>query len=118
MFQPRRELARYEAHLVGATINISVQTIAEMRLGALNKNWGAQSIGTLEAFLASLMLVDYKSRLGYRRAQIMHEARSLGRRLEAGDAWVAATALLLNALLLTRDKDFSTESCPSIAVVR
>ena len=49
---------------------------------------------------------------------MMHEARKAGRRLEAGDCWIAATALLLDAPLLTHDKDFDTKACPSLAVIR
>jgi predicted nucleic acid-binding protein len=118
MFQKRLELASYEPHLTGTTVYISFQTVVEMRLGALNRSWGTERTEALEAFLASLVLVEYTDRLGRCWARIMHEARSVGKRLEAGDARIAATALLLNAPLLTHDKDFSAEASPSITVVR
>ncbi len=36
----------------------------------------------------------------------MTTARRKGRRMEAGDAWIAATAVLYAAPLLTHDADF------------
>ena len=46
----------------------------------------------------------------------MQDARRTGRRLEAGDAWIAATAKMLDAPLLTHDKDFSPVACPAITI--
>lgn len=118
MLNDRPALVPYQYHLVGAQIHVSFQTVAEMRFGALLKNWGADKITNLEAFLASVLVVGYSDPLGHCWAHIMRESRTLGRRLEAADAWIAATALLLNAPLLTHDKDFSADACPSITVVR
>jgi predicted nucleic acid-binding protein len=67
-------------------------------------------------FLSSFIVVGYTDELATLWATTMHEARRAGRRLEAGDAWIAATARLLNAPLLTHDKDFSPAACPSITV--
>ena len=118
MLQNRPELSVYQTHLAGATIYISFQTVAEMRYGALHKDWGERRKQQLENFLNSLHIVGYTSDLADKWATIMQEARQVGRRLEAGDAWIAATALLLEAPLITSDKDFDIEACPSITVHR
>ena len=118
MLQNRPELSLYASHLAGMSITISFQTVAEMRYGALRNDWGERRIGELAAFFRSLTIVESSSGLTDCWATIMHEARQAGRRLEAGDAWIAATALLLNVPLLTHDKDFAVDACPSIIVHR
>ena len=118
MLDSRPELIPYQPHLVGAQIYISFQTVAEMRYGARKGGWGAKRRQRLETFLASLKVVGYSDALGHRWAEVMHDAQKAGRRLESGDGWIAATASLLNAPLLTHDKDFDAQACPSIAIIR
>ena len=107
----------YETDLDGSTLVISFQTVAEMRYGAMAAGWGARRRHDLEQFLRRFHIVEYSDELGTHWAEIMLDARRAGRRLEAGDAWIAATALLLAASLITHDLDFSAKSCPSITVV-
>lgn len=45
-----------------------------------------------------------------------HAARR-GRRLEAGDAWIAATAVRLQRPLLTHDADFRDLDYPGLTVI-
>lgn len=116
LLQTRPELSLYTALLGGTTMVISFQTVAEMRYGALQNNWGKRRKRDLELFLSSMTTVEYSSELADHWATIMQQARKVGRRLEAGDAWIAATSLYLNAPLLTHDKDFDTAACPSITV--
>ena len=108
----------YDGHVQSASIFVSFQTVGEMRFGARKSSWGIARRQRLEAFLTSLQVVGYTDELAHHWAQIMHEAQTVGRRLEAGDGWIAATALLLNAPLLTHDKDFDAQACPSITIVR
>jgi tRNA(fMet)-specific endonuclease VapC len=109
-------LALYQPHLVNASLILSFQTVAEMRYGALKANWGEERSQNLEQFFTFFDLALYTDDLATHWAQIMFDARRAGRRLEAGDAWIAATASLLNAPLLTHDKDFSPLACPSVSV--
>lgn len=110
------ELSAYQPYIQGANIYLSFQTIAEIRYGALLKNWGRRRRQELEAFLGSYTILGYTDELADRWAKVMLEARQAGRRLEAGDAWIAATALLLGVPLLTQVKDFDKSACPSILV--
>jgi predicted nucleic acid-binding protein len=109
-------LLPYEPLLEEVSMVLSFQSVAEMRYGALIANWGEERRQELEEFLSSFIVVGYTDELATLWATTMHEARRAGRRLEAGDAWIAATARLLNAPLLTHDKDFSPAACPSITV--
>ncbi len=118
LFDKRPELALYKPHLTGAYLTICFQTVAEMRYGALHAGWGTGRRQALEAFFTSLDVVAYDDALAWHWAEVMRDAHRAGRRLEAGDAWIAATAKLLNAPLLTHDKDFSPAACPLITVYR
>jgi len=107
----------YQSNLTGVPLVIAFQTVAEMRYGALAAGWGARRRQQLERFLRRFQTIGYSDELASQWAEIMLDARLAGRRLEAGDAWVAATARLLDAPLVTHDLDFSSQSCPSIVVI-
>ncbi len=51
------------------------------------------------------VLMPFVDELGRTWARVMTQASRGGKRLEAGDAWIAATAVLSKAPLLTRDTD-------------
>ena len=110
-------LNSYRPHFEGATPVISFQTAAEMRYGAIKARWGEQKTEALEQFLQGIEIVHSSDALTQLWTETMLKARQTGKRLEAADAWIAATALLLKTPLLTHDKDFSAESCPSIVVI-
>ena len=116
ILRKRPEVSAYRERLEGSRIYLSFQTIAEMRFGALLKNWGGKRRRELEDFLGSYTTLEYTDELADKWAIIMKEARLAGRRLESGDAWIAATALLLDIPLLTHDRDFDQSACPSIIV--
>jgi tRNA(fMet)-specific endonuclease VapC len=109
-------LTLYQSYLNNASLCLSFQTVAELRFGALKANWGEGRKQGLELFFSAFHLVIYTDELASHWAQIMYDARQAGRRLEAGDAWIAAAARLLDAPLLTHDRDFSPAACPSITV--
>ncbi|MCC6667457.1 MAG: hypothetical protein IT375_27155 [Polyangiaceae bacterium] len=60
----------------------------------------------LEHFLSRFVVVPYPTELAQTWAKIMTAARRKGRRMEAGDAWITATAVLYEAPLLIHDVDF------------
>ena len=106
-------------HLLGDYFPVlCFQTVAELRQGAMLARWGTPRQNDLKMFLANFEISTYSDQLATHWAEVMVDARSAGRRLEAGDAWIAATARYLNAPLLTHDKDFSPEAVPSVTVYR
>jgi predicted nucleic acid-binding protein len=107
----------YRADLRNSVRYVSFQTVAEMRYCSLHDNWGPERRQRLEEFLATLHVVGYTDELGMRWAEAMNHASTVGRRLEAGDAWIAATALLLNIPLLTHDRDLAVGAMPSLSVI-
>ena len=118
VFDKRPDAAFYQPHLENKRLVICFQTVAEMRYGGLQANWGISRRTALEDFLETFDILVYSDRLATHWAEIMLDAQRAGRRLEAGDAWIAAAAKLLHAPLLTHDKDFSPAACPSITVYR
>lgn len=118
VFKASPLLAPYRPHLSGSMRCISFQTVAEMRFGARSNGWGEARRQMLDSFLNSLTVLGYSDNLATSWAEVMLVARRAGRRLESGDAWIAATAALLDAPLLTHDEDFDLNACPSITVVR
>ena len=112
------QAAPYRPHLLGVEPVLSFQVVSEMRHGALLKGWGSAKQTLLEQFIGGFRILYPDDALLWEWARVMTTARKAGRRLEAADAWVAATASFLNAPLLTHDRDFDARSCPSLTIIR
>ena len=117
MLDERPTLRLYLPWLINNLAVLSFQTVAEMRLGANLADWGERRLARVEQYFDDVLIQQQDDKLILCWVQIMREARQAGRRLESGDGWIAATALLLNAPLLTHDKDFDAQACPSITVI-
>jgi predicted nucleic acid-binding protein len=83
---------------------ISFMTEAELEQWALLANWGEKRVEWLRLFLSRFVIVPSSHDLVLKWAETMVAARRIGRRIETADAWVAATALLYDAPLLTHNK--------------
>jgi tRNA(fMet)-specific endonuclease VapC len=79
----------------------------ELAQWALLSNWSAKRSEWLRVFLGRFVIVPSSRDLVLKWAEIMVAARRNGRRLETADAWIAATAMLYDAPLLTHNaKDY------------
>jgi tRNA(fMet)-specific endonuclease VapC len=83
---------------------ISFMTEAELEQWALLANWSEKRVVWLRLFLSRFVVVPSSHDLVLRWAEAMVAARRNGRRIETADAWIAATALLYDAPLLTHNK--------------
>jgi predicted nucleic acid-binding protein len=79
-------------------------TEAELEQWALMANWSLKRIDWLRLYLERFAIVPSSRELVMKWAETMVAARRNGRRIETADAWVAATALLYDAPLLTHNK--------------
>ena len=70
---------------------------------ALLSNWQAKRIDGPRVFLGRFVIVPSSRDLVLKWAEVMVAARKAGRRLETADAWIAATAALYNAPLITHN---------------
>jgi tRNA(fMet)-specific endonuclease VapC len=98
---------RYVSIIRGAELILSFMTLAEMRQGALDANWGQRKWDLLEAYLADYSVLNSDNLLCTTWAQVRNESVRKGRQMSAADGWIAATALVLSAPLVTNNaKDY------------
>ena len=106
----------YLPHLRDRQWLISFMTEAELEQWALLSNWQAKRIDWLRIFLARFAIVPSSHDLVRKWAEVMVSARRVGRRLETADAWIAATAVLYDAPLITHNaRDYS--GVPGLKVI-
>ena len=108
-----------------ASLLVSVVTLAELRVLAQANHWGEKKQKQLANFLSSLILIDisstdeylleaYTNIDCYSRAPESGSARTMGK----NDIWIAATAAVTNATLVTTDVDFDHLSGQMLKVVK
>ena len=84
--------------------SISFMTEAELEQWTLLANWSERRVVWLRWFLGRFVVVPSSHDLVLKWAEAMVAARRNGRRIETAGAWIAATALLYDAPLLTHNK--------------
>jgi tRNA(fMet)-specific endonuclease VapC len=95
----------YQPHLEGDTLQaVSFMTLAELEQWAILRNWGQARRDELADFVSNkFVVIDSNEALCRMWAVIRTQARCAGRQIEVADAWIAATALLYDAPLLTHN---------------
>ncbi len=104
LFKADSRAQLYLPHLYDRQWFISFMTEAELEQWALLANWGEKRVEWMRLFLRRFAIVPSSHDLVLKWAEAMVAARRKGRRIETADAWVAATALLYAAPLLTHNK--------------
>jgi tRNA(fMet)-specific endonuclease VapC len=83
---------------------LSFMSVAELRMGAISAGWGARRRLLLEQFMRGFELSYADNDLCTVWARIRADARAAGRPMSPQDAWVAATALALDAPLAANSR--------------
>lgn len=96
--------AAYDQILMGRTLVLSFQTVAELLRWAVEHRWSPSRRLALDAYLARFLVVPFTFALAREWAEVMAATRRAGRTLLAGDAWVAATARLYGVPLATHNR--------------
>ena len=78
-------------------------TEAELERWILQAKWGPERITRFRTYMKRFVSVPSSSDLIVKWAEVMVVAQSAGRRIEVADAWIAATALLYDAPLVTNN---------------
>lgn len=104
LFKADSRAQLYLPHLDNRQWFISFMTEAELEQWALLANWSEKRVEWLRLFLERFAIVPSSHDLVLKWAEAMVAARRNGRRIETADAWIAATALLYDAPLLTHNK--------------
>jgi len=95
--------SHYDQELAGHITLISFMTVAEIERWTLQYRWGDQRVHLLRTFLQRFTVVPSSPDLCRKWAEVMVAAQAAGRRIESADAWIAATALLYEAPLVTHN---------------
>ena len=95
---------RYDPELAGGIALISFMTVAELERWAIQRKWGEQRLHWLHLHLGRYTVVPSSPDLCRAWAEVTAAAQALGRRIECADAWIAASALLYDAPLITHNR--------------
>lgn len=109
-----------EMVLVNATIiAASAVSMGELSALALRNQWGASRMAKLEGLMDNLLIIPVESQeliAAYAKLDVYSQGKLPGFPLPSGvsarnmgknDLWIAATALVLEAALVTADADFA-----------
>jgi predicted nucleic acid-binding protein len=99
----------YSPLIAGKRLCVCFQTIAEIRLWGLTRNWGLVRQQAMDALLTQYLVLPYDEALAQVWAEITAHRRRLGRPIECGDACIAASALRHGASLATHNAAHFTE---------
>ncbi len=99
--------AIYQIDTISTVPIISIVSVAELRVIALQNGWGPQKLRMLESLLTYLIVVPipYKT-LVDAYVEIDDFSRRAGVKMGKNDLWIASAAQVENAVILTTDKDF------------
>ncbi len=106
----------YQDRLAGRRAVISFQTLEELWFGAYKGGWGDRRKNRLRRDLDQYEVVWPSPEIVHISAHLRSEREGAGRRLNTADAWVAATAILLDCPLAAHDRDFAR--IPDLEIVR
>jgi len=84
---------------------MSFMTEAELEQWVLGAGWGANRIESMRFFLKKFGRIGSSRDLILKWATVRVGARRAGRPIETADAWIAATALLYDAPLVTHNRN-------------
>ena len=101
---------RYAPLITGRPAFISFQTAAELRYGALRRQWGVARMLKLEARIGLVEVVHTGPELVLAYAQLRAGCEAVGHALAQrehnADRWIAATAIRLAIPLVSNDRIF------------
>ena len=93
----------YDADVAGRAAGLSFVTVAEVERWGLQYRWGSPRVHWLRLYIERFTVVPSSPDLCRKWAEVMVAAQAAGRRIETADAWIAATALLYDAPLVTHN---------------
>ncbi len=103
LFKNDTRASAYLRHLRNRQWLMSFMTEAELEQWSLLANWHPKRNEWLRVFLGSFVIVPSSRDLVLKWAEVMVAARRAARRLESADGWIAATAVLYDASLITHN---------------
>ncbi len=109
---------RYRARIWEDDKAISFMTLAELYYGTLKRNWGDTKRDALLAHVQQdYDVFPFNRALYVKWAEVREQSRHTGRQLSVADSWIAATALLYNAPLVTHNRKHFEVLEPELTVI-
>ena len=96
---------QYLPDLTDRTPMISFMTLAELDRWVLEAHWGEARRKRLHEYLERFVVLPYDRDLCTKWADVTVAAQTCGRGIDCADAWIAATALLAGAPLITHNRN-------------
>jgi len=116
---PTGDYTRFTTLLHGQRLALAAQTVAEVRAGALQRNWGPRRVADLEAKLRRLRVLPVDDEMcrswAELKAECTRSGHPLGQKDHDGDRWIAATARRHGLALASNDRIF--RGVPGIALL-
>jgi tRNA(fMet)-specific endonuclease VapC len=107
----------YRPYLAGVVASISFMTLAELEQWAVLRNCGARRHAELLRFITdTFVVIDSSGALCRKWAEIRGQVSRTGYHIDTADAWIAATALLYGAEIVTNNPD-DFNHVPGLTVV-
>lgn len=106
LFRSSDEAVYYRSEIKGMRAVISFQTLEESWFGAIKGGWGAERMSKLNLHLDQFDVIWPNSEMVKISANLRREREKSGCRLNTADAWIAATAIMLDCSLASHDGDF------------
>ena len=103
VFKGDSRAEKYFAALSAPDLLVSFMTEAELERWILQAKWGAGRTTLFRTYMKRFVSVPSSRDLIVKWAEVMVMAQGAGRRIEVADAWIAATALLYDAPLVTNN---------------
>ncbi len=105
MFKSHSIAFQYHSDIKDRAAIVSFMTVAEMDRWVLEANWGEARRSRLREYLERFVVLPYDRILCAKWAEVTVAAEARGRRIECADAWIAATALIAGAPLITHNRN-------------
>ena len=105
----------YENEITGFIPVLSFQTLEELHIWPIRNNWGDRRRNELMRHISQYEVVWPNLDLVRISSELRDERERAGHRLNTADAWIAATAILLECHLASDDRDFSR--APSLSLI-
>ncbi len=116
LFRRNDPVAYYRERIRGHWLLISFQTLEESWFGAVKDGWSNRRKNILRRHLDQFEVVWPNLDMVRISTELRSERETAGRRLNTADAWIAATAILLECPLASHDRDFS--DIPGLEFIR
>jgi len=104
VFRNDSRAALCRPHFFGADLIVSFMSVAELDRMAAGRGWGPGRSELLATFLDDFSVYWADRALCRVWAAVVESAKASGKPILAADAWIAATAVLLNVPLVTHNR--------------